>query len=136
MNRRQVLRLCGATLAATASAGCSATGESDGAKRVSMTDDFGFDPKQVTISVGTTVRWTNDSEVRHTATAYDGRIPSDAAYFASGGFKSERAARNDISGGLIAAGDTYEHTFEIAGSYEYVCIPHESSGMTGTVVVK
>ena len=136
MNRRQVLRLCGATLAATASAGCSTTGESDGVKRVSMTDDFGFDPKRFTISVGTTVRWTNDSEVGHTVTAYDGRIPSDAAYFASGGFKAEKAARNDISGGLIASGDTYEHTFETPGTYEYVCIPHESSGMTGTIVVE
>ena len=107
MNRRQVLRLCGATLAATASAGCSAISESGGEKRVSMNDDFEFDPKQFTISVGTVVRWTNDSEVGHTVTAYDGQIPSDAAYFASGVFESEQAARNDISGGLIASGDTY-----------------------------
>ncbi|RDZ39578.1 copper-binding protein [Haloferax sp. Atlit-10N] len=120
MNRRQVLRLCGAALAATASAGCSATGGSDGVKRVSMNDDFEFDPKRSTISAGTTVRWTNDTEVGHTVTAYDGRISSDAAYFASGGFESEQAARNDISGGLIASGDTYEHTFEIPGTYEYV----------------
>ena len=136
MNRRQVLRLCGATLVATTSAGCSATGGSDGVKRVSMTEDFEFDPKRSTISVGTTVRWTNDSEVGHTVTAYDGRIPSDAAYFASGGFNSEKAARNDVSGGLIGSGDTYVHTFEISGTYEYVCVPHESSGMTGTVVVE
>lgn len=136
MNRRQVLRLCGVTLTATTSAGCSATGGSDGVKRVSMNDDFEFDPKRATVSAGTTVRWANDSEVGHTVTAYDGRIPSDAAYFASGGFESERAARNDVSGGLIASGETYEHTFQNAGTYEYVCIPHESSGMTGTVVVK
>jgi len=69
-------------------------------------------------------------------TAYDGQIPADAAYFASGGFESEQAARNDISGGLIASGDTYEHTFETPGTYEYVCIPHESSEMTGTIVVE
>ncbi|WP_394349426.1 plastocyanin/azurin family copper-binding protein [Haloferax sp. KTX1] len=101
-----------------------------------MTEDFEFDPKRSKISAGTTVRWTNDSEVGHTVTAYDGRIPSDAAYFASGGFGSETAARNDISGGLLASGDTYEHTFEVPGTYEYVCIPHESSGMTGTVIVE
>lgn len=136
MNRRQVLRLCGATLAAATSAGCAATSESDGVKRVSMTDDFRFGPKRLTISADTTVRWTNDSDVAHTVTAYDERIPPDSAYFASGGFASEGAARNDVSGGLIASGDTYEHTFEITGTYEYACIPHESSGMTGTVVVE
>ena len=136
MNRRRVLRLCGATLAATASAGCSAIGGSDSVERVSMPGDFAFDPKQFTIDAGTTVRWTNDSDVRHTVTAYGGRIPYDATYFASGGFESETAARNDITGGLIASGDTYEHAFEIAGTYEYVCIPHEGSGMTGTVVVE
>ncbi|WP_310902110.1 plastocyanin/azurin family copper-binding protein [Haloarcula onubensis] len=101
-----------------------------------MNDDFEFDPKRSTISAGTTVRWRNDSAVGHTVTAYNDEIPSDAAYFASGGFESETAARNDISGGLIASGDTYEHTFELSGTYEYVCIPHESSEMTGTVVVE
>jgi plastocyanin len=105
-------------------------------KRVSMTDDFGFDPKRLTISAGTTVKWTNDSAVGHTVTAYDSRIPTNATYFASGGFDSEEAARNAVSGGLLASGEVYEHTFEISGTYEYVCIPHESSGMTGTVVVE
>ncbi|ELZ27031.1 copper-binding plastocyanin like protein [Halogeometricum pallidum JCM 14848] len=101
-----------------------------------MTGDFRFDAKRLTVSTGTQVRWTNESEVGHTVTAYDGQIPSEAAYFASGEFDSEKAARNNVSGGLIASGEAYEHTFEVTGTYEYVCIPHESSGMTGTVVVK
>ncbi|WP_425499645.1 plastocyanin/azurin family copper-binding protein [Halogeometricum luteum] len=101
-----------------------------------MNEDFAFDPKTVTVSAGTTVRWVNDSEVGHTVTAYGDRIPTEAAYFASGGFESERAARNDVSGGLLATDETYEHTFDITGTYEYVCIPHESSGMTGTVTVE
>ncbi|WP_244531705.1 plastocyanin/azurin family copper-binding protein [Halogranum amylolyticum] len=105
-------------------------------KQVSMTDDFGFDPKRFTVSAGTRVKWTNDSDVGHTVTAYDGQISSEEAYFASGEFDSEKGARNNVSGGLIASGETYEHTFEVTGMYEYVCIPHESSGMTGTVVVK
>lgn len=136
MNRRQVLQLGGAALVATASAGCSSVGGSEDVKRVSMTDDFGFDPKRLTVSAGTRVKWANDSDVGHTVTAYEDRIPSDATYFASGGFNSEKAARNDVSSGMLASGDTYEHTFETPGTYEYVCIPHESSGMTGTVVVK
>lgn len=136
MNRRQVLRLGGAALVATVSAGCSSAGGSSGATAVSMTDDFGFDPKRVTISAGSTVKWTNDSDVGHTVTAYEDRIPADADYFASGGFDSERTARNDVSGGLLASGEAYEHTFDVPGTFEYVCIPHESSGMTGTVVVQ
>ena len=136
MNRREVLRLGGAALVTMASAGCLFGGGSDGATRVSMTDDFGYDPTRLTVSAGTTVEWANDSDVGHTVTAYDDRIPADVPYFASGGFDSEQAARNDVSGGLLAAGESYEHTFGVAGTYGYFCVPHESSGMTGTVVVK
>ncbi|WP_416838649.1 plastocyanin/azurin family copper-binding protein [Haloferax sp. DFSO52] len=136
MNRRQLLRLGGATFVATLSAGCSSGGDSGGAKRVSMTDGFDYDPKRLTISAGTTVRWVNDSNVGHTVTAYEDEIPADADYFASGGFDSERAARNDVTGGLFGPGETYEHTFEVPGTYEYYCIPHESSEMVGTVVVE
>jgi len=58
------------------------------------------------------------------------------SYFASGEFDSEGTARDNINEGLVAAGEAYEHTFERAGTYEYYCIPHESSGMTGTVRVE
>ncbi|MDS0243889.1 MULTISPECIES: plastocyanin/azurin family copper-binding protein [unclassified Haloferax] len=136
MNRRQILKLSGSALVATAIAGCSSNTNPDGTRRVSMNEDFAFDPKTLTVSAGTTVRWVNDSDVGHTVTAYEDRIPTQAVYFASGGFESERSARNDVSGGLLATGDTYEHTFDITGTYEYVCIPHESSGMTGTVAVE
>ena len=119
-----------------ATAGCSSNSQSNGTARISMNSDFAFDPETLTISSGTTVRWVNDSDVGHTVTAYEDEIPTEAAYFASGGFESEKAARNDVSGGLLASGDTYEQTFDVTGTYEYVCIPHESSGMTGTVIVE
>jgi len=133
MNRRAVLRLGGAGLVAVA--GCSSTGGA-GPRRVSMTDDFAYDPDRLTVDAGTTVRWTNDGDVGHTVTAYGDGIPADAAYFASGGFDSERAARDGVSGGLVAVGDAYEHAFETAGTYDYFCVPHEGSGMTGRVVVR
>ena len=136
MNRRQVLRLGGATLALTTFAGCSSAGGSAGPRGVSMTDDFDYDPVRVSVRPGTTVRWENDSDVGHTVTAYENEIPADAAFFASGGFDSESAARSKLSDGMIAPGESYEHTFEVAGTYEYYCIPHESSGMVGTVEVK
>ncbi|WP_254538833.1 plastocyanin/azurin family copper-binding protein [Halomarina litorea] len=136
MNRRQVLRLGGAALVATATAGCSSIGGSNGSPRVSMADGFSYEPERVTISPGATVRWVNDSDVGHTVTAYEDGIPADTAYFASGGFESERAARADVNGGLLAAGEAYEHAFEDPGTFEYFCIPHEGSGMTGSVVVR
>ena len=101
-----------------------------------MTQGFAFDPERLRVDPGTTVRWVNDSEVGHTVTAYEEGIPERAGYFASGGFDSERAARNDVREGLLAAGETYEHTFDVGGTYEYFCVPHEGSGMTGTVVVE
>lgn len=136
MNRRQLLKRGGSALVATVLAGCSSNSTPDETARVSMTEDFAFDPKTLTVSAGTTVRWVNDSDVGHTVSAYEDRIPPEAVYFASGGFESERAARNDVRGGLLATADTYEHTFDVTGTYEYVCIPHESSGMTGTVTVE
>lgn len=134
MRRRGALRLGGVGLVALA--GCSSAGGSPETRRVSMTGDFAYDPERLTVGLGTTVRWVNDDDVGHSVTAYGDGIPSDATYFASGGFDAERAARDDISGGLITAGDTYEHTFVTAGSYDYFCVPHEGSGMTGRVVVR
>ncbi len=131
-----MLKVGGSTLGAMAMTGCSSNGQSGGPTRVSMNEDFAFDPETLTVNSGTTVRWVNDSSVKHTVTAYEDEIPTEAEYFASGGFESERAARNNVSGGLLAAEDTYEYTFKAAGMYQYVCIPHESSGMTGTVTVE
>lgn len=101
-----------------------------------MDDRFAFDPETVTVQTGETVVWENESDVGHTVTAYEDQIPSEGAYFASGGFESEREARNDVSGGLLETGASYEQTFEVAGTYDYYCIPHESGGMVGTVEVR
>lgn len=133
LHRRRVLELSGAALAA-ATAGClTGTGDS---KTVSMTESLGFDPETVRVSTGGTVRWVNDSDIEHTVTADGDGIPAEASYFASGDFDSEQAANQNLEGGLLANGETYEHTFEQSGTYEYYCIPHEGSGMVGTVTVE
>ena len=135
MHRRRLLRLGGAALALSSTTGCLGAGGSGGSKRVSMAEGFAFSPERVQTATETTVQWVNDSDVGHTVTAYEAGIPDRAAYFASGGFETERGARNDVQGGLLDSGASYEHTFDVAGTYEYFCVPHESSGMTGTVVV-
>jgi plastocyanin len=134
-DRRTVLRLSTATLATLSTAGCL-TGQSSTAQPVTMPDNLTFEPKTATIETGETVTWTNKSDIEHTVTAYEEEIPDEAAYFASGGFESERVARNRISEGLIAPGENYKHTFDQPGTYGYFCIPHEGSGMVGTVRVK
>ncbi|MFB6299468.1 MAG: plastocyanin/azurin family copper-binding protein [Halobacteriales archaeon] len=101
-----------------------------------MTDDLRFEPESVTVKPGGTVIWENIGSVGHTITAYADGIPDGAPYFASGGFDSEQAARQNVTEGLIGAGETFKHTFEQSGIYEYFCIPHESSGMTGSIQVK
>ena len=132
--RRAFVRATGLAVAGVALAGCSAGGSQS--KTVTMTADSKFDPERVTVDVGGTVEWVNDDGDGHTVTAYADAIPAGATYFASGGFEDEQTARNRMTEGLVDPGERYSHTFEVAGRYEYYCIPHEGSGMVGTVRVQ
>jgi len=139
MSRRDLL-----TTAAAASALASAadTGAAQEGERhtVEMTDSLVFDSDDITIAPGDTVSWVNVGNVGHSVTAYEEEIPADAAYFASGGFDSEGAARNAYSAGSTASGDipggeSFRHTFDVEGDYEYFCIPHEGVGMVASISV-
>lgn len=96
----------GALAAAVGQVGCSG-GSSDAAK-VSITDS-GFTPAEVSIRAGQTIAWTNDGTTQHTVTW------------------------GDVDSGGIAQGDTYSHTFEQAGTYDYFCRYHPSQKGTVTV---
>jgi plastocyanin len=102
---------------------------------VSITDDQKFSPREITVQAGETVTWKNKSAVAHTVTAYSDSVPPDL-YFSSGGASSEDEARDRIADELIQTDETFRFTFDEPGTYEYFCIPHESSGMTGSVVVE
>jgi len=107
---------------------------------VDMTDSLAFEPERLTIAPGDTVVWENVGSLGHSVTAYEDEIPEGGDYFASGGFDGEQAARDaykpgDPEAGDIPGGESYEHTFETEGVYEYFCIPHETAGMVGTIVV-
>jgi plastocyanin len=145
-DRRAVLRRAGLVAAATGSlAGCTtgggggdsggSGGDGDGGGNTVDMADVAFTPEKLTVPVGTTVTWAN-GKIGHSVTAYEDEIPDGAEYFASGGFDGEAAARKAYpSEGNIPPGETYEHTFEVPGTYEYFCIPHEAAGMVGTVEV-
>ena len=151
-SRRRYVASIGAAAVGVALAGCGGDGGGgdggdggggdggSGGPTVEMTDNLVFDPDSITVSVGDTVTWENVGSVGHSVTAYEDQIPDGAAYFASGGFDSEQAARDaysvgDPDSGNVPGGESYQHTFETAGTYEYFCIPHESS-MVGTVEVQ
>jgi plastocyanin len=152
VTRRRAVKSIGTLVVGVSLAGCSGNGDGgdgngnggggngDGGTTVEMTDELVFDPDQLTISVGDTVVWENVGSVGHSVTAYEDEIPDGADYFASGGFDTEQAARDaytpgDTDAGDIPGGESYEHTFDTAGTYEYFCIPHEST-MVGTIQVE
>lgn len=139
MRRRALLGLA----ATGALAGCLGFARSEdlsceaGDCDVGMTSTA-FVPDTVEVAVGETVVWGNTSSRGHTVTARTGRIPEGADYFASGGYASQTEAVEawyDDFGGRIDTDATYAVTFEVPGTYEYYCIPHEAGGMEGTVVV-
>ena len=103
---------------------------------VAMQSGQRFEPKVLTVDAGETVTFINESEDAHTVTAYENEIPEAASYFSSGGFANENEARDDLAGGLLSAGEKFDVRFEMPGTYQYFCIPHEDSGMIGRIVVE
>ena len=88
-----------------------------------------FDPAEATISVGETIRWENVGVSVHHA----GSDPSTA-------IKASDVANPDgakpFDSGLIKPGESFSYTFTKPGTYKYVCIAHEGSGMLGQVTVR
>lgn len=83
-------------------------------KRVTM-KNIQFVPRNLTVSKGQTVEWTNDDSVTHNVTKEKGPGPD---------FKSSN----------INGGGTYRYTFATAGKFDYVCTIHPNQ--RGTISVK
>lgn len=81
---------------------------------------FAFEPLEVEIDAGETVRWTNTDGEYHTVTSTRSH--------------GEKVASGRFNGILYDEGDTFEHTFEEPGEYHYFCGPH-AGFMFGTVLV-
>lgn len=136
LSRRRILETA-AAVATVGSASGAASAQAGQQHVVDMTDDLVFAPDEITIAPGDTVVWENVGNIGHSVTAYEDDIPEEAEFFASGGFDAESPARSGYpSQGDIAGGETYEHTFEVEGTHEYFCIPHETVGMLGTIEVQ
>jgi plastocyanin len=80
----------------------------DGVVEIRLTENLRFDPADIVIPRGTTVRWINAAAIFHTIT------PDNAS-------QSGVWTRRTISG----AGETFTHSFGAAGqTYTYHCEPH------------
>lgn len=78
--------------------------------------NFEFSRPELHVAPGTTVRWVNTTSNFHTVT------PDGHSTWTEWQTTGE--------------GQTFEVTFDEAGTYPYYCMPHRSLGMTGTVIVE
>jgi plastocyanin len=83
-----------------------------------------FQPANVTVKRGQTIRWTADGGAPHNVSftgaenAGKSNLPQDSPY-------------------LTAAGQTFELVADLEpGTYNYVCVPHQAMGMKGSITVQ
>ncbi|PSQ54902.1 halocyanin domain-containing protein [Halobacteriales archaeon SW_8_68_21] len=134
-SRRALLTAAG-TAGATALAGCAGallpgsesdaagasaddpvdrTGEATVEVAVGADGGFAYAPAHVRIDAGTTVTWE-----------WTGNGGGHNVYAVDGSFESEL---------VVDEGHTFERAFDTPGTYEYVCTPHQTRGMRGSVEV-
>ena len=75
-------------------------------------DNFTFGPKELTIAVGTTVKFVNHDDIPHTVVEKKLSFRSKA----------------------LDTDDSYSYTFATAGSFDYFCSLHPH--MVGKIIVK
>ena len=93
--------------------------------------NIAYDPPTLEVAVGDTVTWTNeDAGVRHTVTS--GEPAGETVPGVSKGEESK--PDGTFNGELADSGDTFEFTFDEAGTYAYFCEVHPS--MTAEIVAK
>jgi plastocyanin len=99
-------------LAAAVLAAAALPAAAQGAVEVRI-DKYQFEPKEVRVKSGTTVKWINDEK----------RTSHSVLFTGAGGFESER----------MFPGESWERKFDKPGTYPYTCGPHPE--MNGVVEV-
>jgi plastocyanin len=101
-------------------AGSGTTGATEGGSDATTSEivvrifDFGFDPAELTVPVGTTVIWANTGAVQHTTVA---RVEGEVVWDSN----------------IMEPGDTFSFTFTEPGSWDYLCGLHPDMKATITV---
>jgi plastocyanin len=88
-----------------------AAGTASSAGATVVIEGFAFTPSELTVPLGTTITWRNADGFKHTVSSADGSFVSTS----------------------LAPGDTFQHTFNAAGTFTYICGIHPS--MAAEVVV-
>ncbi|MGD2074983.1 MAG: cupredoxin family copper-binding protein [Gammaproteobacteria bacterium] len=97
---------------AQSQAGAAGDAESGGDTITVRINGMRFEPSTITVEPGTTVTWVHESSMPHTVSGNGGGVQS----------------------GTLYRGQTFSHTFDGTGRYDYVCDFHPS--MEGSVVVE
>jgi len=87
-----------------------------------------FEPAEVTVKVGDTVRWRNRSIVEHS-------VVCDPAKAADPTHTARPKGAAVFDSGVLGEDGTFEHAFTVPGTYLYFCREHEAMGMLGKVIV-
>lgn len=103
-------------------------GMSDPVATVGMTNTMTFTPDTVKIEAGETVKWVNSSMLAHSVTG-------DPEHSTVEGSAELPKGANAFDSGMLDPDETFTHTFEKPGTYQYFCIPHEGAKMYGWVIV-
>ena len=133
VSRRGFMRAATGTAATAAAAGTAAgqennsSGQSGGGGptqtvAVGPGGSLVFEPAEVTIKPGTTVKWVWESDNHNVVPSSQ---PEGASWEGTQGPPSK----------TYNTGHEYSHTFNTEGTYEYFCQPHKTAGMTGTITV-
>lgn len=93
-------------------------------QRVAVGDGLNFDPESFEISVGDTVLWEWVGS-GHNVKFDDGGVPEGTDWTGTEGSRTT----------TYGEGHVHFHTFETAGTYDYYCVPHRSSGMEASFTV-
>jgi plastocyanin len=130
LTRRDLLRAATGLAALATTATLAACGGASAKERsVKMTAAMTFDPPALTVNVGETVTWRNDSAMVHTVTADPAALRDPSLIELPPG-----AAPWDS--GNIGIDESWSYTFATPGRYRYVCVPHVIAGMVGEITVE
>jgi len=97
-------------------------------KMKSEGNSFSYEPAEITIKVGTTVRWVNDSDNKHSAT-------DDPEMEKRAGEAVLPKGTPPWTSPFLSNGDSFTRTFTTPGKYKYFCRNHGQFGMEGTINV-
>ena len=124
---RSLTGMLGVALLTFVMLGASSGGDAPAAV-VHMTPHNKFVPATVTIRVGQSVKWVNDDEATHTVT-------TDASQLANEDDVQVPSGARPFNSNTVGKGKSFEQKFDVPGTYQYACAPHEGDKMVGKVIV-